>query len=208
MPKPTRPPEDVEAVRQQILAAAVEIICEQGFIALSMRKLAARLGMTAANIYNYFANQDELYLTIQRMGFEQLRERFRVIGEGDMAPLEKLNGIINCYLEFGFGNPGYYEIMMDINAPRYSDYVGTAVEDLAARAWQCATDCALITAGVIAGVTGEPISSPEVEYQTLKLWISVTGMVTLHNRRIWPDVRQSPDEVMRRMAAELLLPFK
>ncbi|MEZ4549411.1 MAG: TetR family transcriptional regulator [Desulfobacterales bacterium] len=36
---------------------------------MSMRKLAGRLKMTAANIYNYYQNKDDLYLAIQTRGF-------------------------------------------------------------------------------------------------------------------------------------------
>jgi len=65
MPKATRSPEEVKTVKNEILETALSLMCEDGFDALTMRKLALRLKMTAANIYNYYTNKDDLYLAIQ-----------------------------------------------------------------------------------------------------------------------------------------------
>ena len=62
MPKTTRAAEEVIGIKDRILETALQHLIEDGFEHFSMRKLAARLGMTAANIYNYFTNKDEIYL--------------------------------------------------------------------------------------------------------------------------------------------------
>ena len=81
MPKPVRSPEEIEEIRNRILDTATTLIYEQGFDNLSMRKIASRLGMTAANIYNYYANQDALYLSIQIKGFTLFNEYIRKVYE-------------------------------------------------------------------------------------------------------------------------------
>ncbi len=50
--KPTRNPEEVEQLKGRILAQALDIIINGGLDAPTMRKLAARTGMTAPNLYN------------------------------------------------------------------------------------------------------------------------------------------------------------
>jgi AcrR family transcriptional regulator len=72
MPKLQRSPKEIEAVREDILEHALDMIVRGGFNRFSMRKLAARLGIAAKTIYNYYRNQDELYLCILTKGFEQL----------------------------------------------------------------------------------------------------------------------------------------
>jgi len=64
MPKTTRSPEEVKKIKDRILETALQLLIDDGFMHFSMRKLAARLGITAASIYNYFTNKDELYLLI------------------------------------------------------------------------------------------------------------------------------------------------
>src|SRR3954454_22934009 len=46
--------------RERILAAALEVVDEQGIEALSMRKLGQALGYEAMSLYNYVANKDDL----------------------------------------------------------------------------------------------------------------------------------------------------
>jgi AcrR family transcriptional regulator len=46
--------------RERILAAALELVDEQGIEALSMRKLGQRLGYEAMSLYNHVANKDDL----------------------------------------------------------------------------------------------------------------------------------------------------
>src|ERR1700748_2194420 len=48
----------------RILAAAVELVDEQGAEALSMRSLAQRLGSGTATLYRHFANRSELVSTV------------------------------------------------------------------------------------------------------------------------------------------------
>ena len=46
--------------RERILAAALEVVDEQGIEALSMRKLGQSLGYEAMSLYNHVANKDDL----------------------------------------------------------------------------------------------------------------------------------------------------
>src|SRR4029078_513433 len=46
--------------RDRILAAALELVDEQGIEALSMRKLGAALGVEAMSLYNHVANKDDV----------------------------------------------------------------------------------------------------------------------------------------------------
>src|SRR3954470_24125665 len=46
--------------RSRILAAALELVDEQGIDALSMRKLGQSLGFEAMSLYNHVANKDDL----------------------------------------------------------------------------------------------------------------------------------------------------
>ncbi|GAD84346.1 TetR/AcrR family transcriptional regulator [Nocardia asteroides] len=59
--RPTRERRDQPALsRDQIVAQAIALLDEEGFDALSMRKLGARLGAGATSLYTHVANKDEL----------------------------------------------------------------------------------------------------------------------------------------------------
>ena len=60
MPKTPMTKEEIENTRGRILDTALNIIIEEGFNNLSVRKIASRLGVTATTIYNYYTNKDEI----------------------------------------------------------------------------------------------------------------------------------------------------
>jgi AcrR family transcriptional regulator len=55
-----RQPKSFGLRREQIVAAALELLDAEGLDALSMRKLGAKLGAGATSLYWYVANKDEL----------------------------------------------------------------------------------------------------------------------------------------------------
>ena len=92
MPRPQRKPEEVEAFKEEILAQALHLIVRHGFDGFSMRKLAARLGIAAKTIYNYFNNKDELYLVILTRGFEDLHRQCRKAFDANDEPTPTPSG--------------------------------------------------------------------------------------------------------------------
>lgn len=52
--------EDAPDRRQEILAAALELLAEEGYAGASLRKLAARLGIAQPSLYHYFRTKEDL----------------------------------------------------------------------------------------------------------------------------------------------------
>jgi AcrR family transcriptional regulator len=72
----------------RILAAALELVDEQGADALSMRSLAQRLGSGTATLYRHFGNRSELVASLVD----------RMIGEIDTGPIASLPWQQACML--------------------------------------------------------------------------------------------------------------
>ena len=209
MPKPARNLEEVEAVKHQIMETARELMCEDGFEALSMRKLANRVGMTAANIYNYFTNKDELYLVIQTTGFQMLYDRFAEIYVSEEAPMEKLKGLMRAYIGFGIDYPDFYEIMFSRNTPKYADYKGTPMEPTASLEKQTALKVADVTEAAIKELAPDiAAKSPDnARYLTIILWSTLHGVVNLYNSRVLQEVEEAADPLIDRMIDDLVRRF-
>jgi AcrR family transcriptional regulator len=209
VPKPARNIEEVEAVRQQIMETARKLMCEDGFAALSMRKLANRLGMTAPNIYNYFTNKDELYLTIQTTGFQMLYDRFAEIYGSDAGPTEKLKGLMRAYIQFGFDFPDFYEIMFSRNTPKYADYKGTPMEPAASIEKQAALNVADLTEQAIQELMPHVAAQRpgNARYLTILLWSALHGAVNLYNSRVLQEVDAAAGALIDRMTDDLINRF-
>ncbi|MER6361099.1 GntR family transcriptional regulator [Kitasatospora sp. NPDC001527] len=66
-PRPAPPP--AEFSRDRLIRAALEIADAEGLAALSMRAVAARLGVSAMSAYRYVTSKDELVLLIADAAF-------------------------------------------------------------------------------------------------------------------------------------------
>ena len=58
--------------KQKIIDTAIELIENEGLESLSMRKLASKLGIEAASLYNHFSNKSELFDFIQEHLYSQI----------------------------------------------------------------------------------------------------------------------------------------
>ncbi|PIP39173.1 MAG: TetR family transcriptional regulator [Desulfobacterales bacterium CG23_combo_of_CG06-09_8_20_14_all_51_8] len=206
MPKLPRSPEEVESIKTAILTTALKLMCDDGFEALSMRKLAGRLKMTAANIYNYYQNKDDLYLAIQTRGFQMLADRFQEIYDSLQPGPDRLYAMMRAYLAFGMEFPDYYEIMFSRNTPKYADYKGTPMEPAATIEKQTALKVADITVRAIRDLYDgkEAISESEALYRTILVWSALHGVVNLLNSRVLPEVVETGDAFMDRLFRDLL----
>lgn len=108
MPKKPFTPEEVNAQRERIMDSASTVMADVGFHHLSMRKLAAQLGMTASNIYNYFPDKETLFINSRRRGFEL----FFALPDSDAhSATEALHDFAASIVAFAQKFPGYYQLM-------------------------------------------------------------------------------------------------
>jgi len=188
MPRPQRAPDEVAAVRQNILEVALEVLNEQGYVKMSMNRVAERLGMTAANLYNYFANKDQLILALQTHITEKIYEEYQAAYEAFDDPFLRLEAFMGILLRLGLTHPNYYDLLFSVTAPRLEDYVGTKLEPVARTEKQEAYEIAVRTREIYARVVTE-ISNQKASFDPDEapllldqLWCTVHGAVMLYNR--------------------------
>jgi AcrR family transcriptional regulator len=97
-------------LREQILAAATRIIADDGFDALTMRKIADAIEYSPATIYLHFASRDDIALELVRDGFAKLvRSMAPAAAEPD--PLQRIYAIGRAYLAFAERDPQTYRLI-------------------------------------------------------------------------------------------------
>jgi len=100
-----------QALRQDILAAAREIAAREGWQAVTIRKVAARIEYSPPMIYQYFVSKDDLLLALLCEGFAELTERLRAAGGGATTPEESLARAAAAYWAFAWERPELYQVM-------------------------------------------------------------------------------------------------
>lgn len=190
MPKASRSQDEVQQIRDRILDEAVYLITEKGFNNLSMRAIAARVGMTAANIYNYYQNKDELYLDIQTRGFERLYGELKQALEENPDPRPGLLAVMRAYLSFGMSFPSLYEIMFILNTPKYADYRDTSLEPIAFVEKQTAMKTAHLLVDALNGIGPElSLLGPGDAFSRMtQVWTALHGIISLYNSRVLQEV--------------------
>lgn len=99
-------------LRRAILDAARELFAEQGFEAVSMRKIAEKIEYSPTTLYLYFQDKREILSALIVEGFELLRAR--VGGMHIADPMERLRVCLHCYIAFAFEQPHYYALMFQL----------------------------------------------------------------------------------------------
>jgi len=84
--------------RREILAAASRVFRSKGFAAAGMRDVAAELGMTAGNLYYYFAGKEEILAFCQEATLDDLLARTAEIVALDLPAAERLRRLIAAHV--------------------------------------------------------------------------------------------------------------
>jgi len=182
--KPVRAQKEIDKIKDNILSKALDVIITDGFTALTMRRLAKDVGMTAPNIYNYFSNKDELFITLTIKGFESLLSKLDSEMRLAKTPITRAQAMLKTYLKFGLENSNYYEIMFTSRTPKYLDYVGTAHEILAKQELDVSMLLHQKTMAVLEEIAEEKkveLNDTKVKVVLTTLWSLLHGMVSLHN---------------------------
>ena len=156
-----------ERTRAEILQAAWELCREQGLATLSLRDLAARVGMRAPSLYSYFESKDAIYDAMFAEG-----QRALLASKAGLADLPRtraglLRGATD-FFEFCVSDPVRYQLMFQRVIPGFApspESYALAVEVLgqfdAVLAELGLTDPALrdLWTGLVAGLTAQQITN-------------------------------------------------
>jgi len=100
-----------QAIRQSILSAARQIAVEEGWQAVTTRKVAERIEYSQPTIYEYFENKEAILLALLHYGYEQLLQVMRQAAKKTEEPEERLLILSEAYWDFAFTSPELYQVM-------------------------------------------------------------------------------------------------
>ena len=109
-------------LRQCLIDAALS---EPDIEGLSLRQLAAGLGVTAAAAYRHFGSREELLFEVARCGFDLLRQRFADVFDITVLPADaneaclRLIHLAQAYLEFADDEPALWRLIFGAQAEVY-----------------------------------------------------------------------------------------
>ena len=100
-------------LKSALIAAALAVVERGGAEAVSLRELAAQLGVSRAAPYRHFADRDDLLAAVAARGFEDLVAGYEaaLVAPGDgMTRLRDANCV---YFRFATQRPGLHKLMFE-----------------------------------------------------------------------------------------------
>ncbi len=111
-----------QEIRQRILSAARELAAEEGWQAVTTRKVAERIEYSQSTIYEYFENKEALLLALLRFGYEQLIEVVQAAFASTDDPEARLLAMTEAYWDFAFRSPELYQVMHGLAGISFGKY--------------------------------------------------------------------------------------
>jgi AcrR family transcriptional regulator len=114
--------------RQRILDAAVKLVDAEGLNALTMRRLAADLGVEGASLYKHIPNKAALNFGMMRTIFQEMNPDYP---EDELDWQGRLRAGMRSFRELGLKHPRVFALLnrpWEANTPRVESELGSMIK--------------------------------------------------------------------------------
>ena len=163
-----------EEVRSKILATAWQMVRDDGWESLSIRKIADAIEYSVPVIYDHFENKEAILMEFAKEGFRLLSKKIQQAKGKNESPAEQLKAIADAYWDFAFKNKKYFQLMYGVGM------AGCEIE-------KCFVERADFRRLVIEPITKiiseskNPGANPCLKYYTF--WSILHGLISIRNMR-------------------------
>jgi AcrR family transcriptional regulator len=157
-------------VRDGILAAAREIASAEGWQALTIRGIAARIEYSPPVIYEHFSGKEEIISELTRQGYAEQLRAMEAARHAASRPEEALLAMARAYLAFAFGAPYLYQVMYGVGGVPFSASETRAEGEKTG---------AVVGEVVIEILRRHDKEADDVDGKVTLLWSTVHGLATL-----------------------------
>ncbi len=120
MPK-TLSPSDIADFRDRLCDAAERMFAEHGAEAVTIRQLAAAVGVSPMTPYRYFADKDAILAAVRARAFDRHAQALER-AHAESPPEARAGALAEAYIRFALENPEAYKLMFDIRQRNEGDY--------------------------------------------------------------------------------------
>ncbi|MCF0041934.1 TetR/AcrR family transcriptional regulator [Dyadobacter fanqingshengii] len=129
-------------MRTNILSVALQLVKDEGWQSLSIRKIADAIEYSVPVIYDHFENKEAILFELSMDGFRLLERTLEKNKRKYPNPEQLLKAHAEAYWTFAFKNPEYYQLMYGLGMPCsgagkikpefnvFRDYIGQAIEKI------------------------------------------------------------------------------
>ena len=183
-------------VRDEVQAKAWAQIGQDGVSALSLKAIAAAMGMTAPALYRYYSSRDELLTELILSAYLDLAECVEAAVDGTEPPAGQLTAIAQAIRGWAVAEPQRYLLLYGTPVPGY--HAPEAATELARR----------ILAPVLAGIAELRDNSEgraaSAFHESITFWTRLHGVLSLEAAGHFAGMAIDVDEFYRDEVRSLL----
>lgn len=153
-----------QITRQAILAAALQIAQQEGWPALTIRKVGERIEYSPPMVYEYFASKEDMLRQLLQEGFRQLRASMQQAIATTEDREERLLQMADAYWDFALDNRELYQLMHGLGGvPLDMTAMAQAVQEVCMTAREAILDWAEAQGVVLP----DPLGATEIAWSLL-----------------------------------------
>jgi AcrR family transcriptional regulator len=167
------------ALRKRILDAGREILVEDGYQALTMRKLAEKIEYTPGALYVHFPDKDALVRAICQSDMQEFAKKCRAALTVPDA-MERLRSLARLYAHFALEHPQQYKVLFVLDPVPALDH-----DSIVERGNPESDAYAVLELAVEGALAAGHFPAYEQRPQLVAqlLWAGMHGVVSIENRR-------------------------
>jgi AcrR family transcriptional regulator len=155
-------------MRARLLEAARDIAAEDGWNAVTIRRIANKLEYTAPILYQYFSSKESLLIELMLVGFAELTDQLNLAAQAPAQ--ERLAAMAAAYWAFAFASPELYQAMNGMDGVPFGAAEAPPEAKAAFRTFRLALES-------IAEARGSGLADPSGAVDTV--WAFLHGCVSL-----------------------------
>jgi AcrR family transcriptional regulator len=113
---------EVADFRERLCAAAERLFAAKGLDGVTMRQLAAELGVSPMTPYRYFQDKSEILAAVRAAGYARLACVLEAARARRLSARARGAAVGEAYLDFAFAHPDAYKLMFDLGQPDEDGY--------------------------------------------------------------------------------------
>jgi AcrR family transcriptional regulator len=168
---------DVADFRERLCEAAEHLFAERGPDAVTMRQLAAELGVSPMTPYRYFEDKDDILAAVRASAFNRFADALEAARERAADARAKGHAVGEAYVTFALEHPHAYKLMFDMNQPHVEKYPELVAAGQRAHG---------TLTGYVEDALKEGVLSGDAQQIGLMFWASVHGAVVLELAGLLP----------------------
>lgn len=165
---------EIQSIKKKIIEAASDILVEEGYEKLSIRKIAKKIEYSPGIIYHYFADKTEIVACIVEEGYENILKKIMSVPIDIDKPQNTIEQGLRTYIDLMLENPEQFRIVLMNDIDEIQSKVNILERGISSKRKSIAMLSSLVALGIEKGIFMEM----DAELTAQVLWTSTHGLVS------------------------------